>query len=153
MKIPWSIQRRNDRIEPSEAVELSGPELQEEGIVTPEGLENIIVRAGLRYNEGRNRTDVQIRQSTHSDSWFQHCKYWEIMQRDDSKDEGNIGLILFDTVFDFDDDNLDCIQPMTWKKFETITSRISALSKNAANRHSAWKRERRWFAKTVEERT
>ena len=94
--------RRNDHIKPVVAVEWGGEELQEERIVTPEGLENITVRAGLRYSERGVRTAVQIRRSTYPDSWFQHPKYRENSERD----EGNIGLILIDDWFDFNDDNV-----------------------------------------------
>ena len=59
---------RNDPIEQFDAVEWPGPELlQEEQIVTPEGLESITVRAGLLYNEEGDQIAEQVREPEYRD--------------------------------------------------------------------------------------
>jgi len=92
--------RRNDPIKAVKSVEWSGQELcPEEQIVTPEGLQEITVRAGLRYNEEGEKTPEQIRESTDPGSWFQHYGYRE----NTNKDEHNVGLIRLDFWFNFND--------------------------------------------------
>ena len=96
--------RRSDPIEAVEAVEWSGSELRlEERIETPRGLQSVTVRAGLRYNEKGEKTAEQVKYSTDPGSWFQHYRYRENTDKDDSKDEHNIGLIRLDYGFNFNE--------------------------------------------------